>query len=86
MFGYILECYLNIFLWYVSIQYIESWIDMKNTNKDQTKDHIVMHLRLNKELANEIDEFTDSYNFTNRTDAVRFLISSGLKQFKNDKT
>jgi len=41
-----------------------------------------VHLRLKKELLKEIDEFTESYHFTNRTDAMRFLIGLGLRYQK----
>ena len=54
----------------------------KNNDHKKEKEYNVIHLRVSAELSKEIDEFTESYNFTNRTDAVRFLISSGLKQFK----
>lgn len=59
----------------------------KKTIKDRRKDKdfTTIHLRINTDLLNEIDDFTDSYNFMNRTDAVRFLISSGLKNFDDEK-
>lgn len=42
-----------------------------------------IHLKLNEELLSEIDDFTVDYHFLNRTDAMRFLLSSGLKaQYK----
>lgn len=44
-----------------------------------------IHLKLNEELLSEIDDFTVDYHFLNRTDAMRFLLSSGLKaQYKKE--
>ncbi|MGH2319815.1 hypothetical protein ACRC6Q_19045 [Planococcus sp. SE5232] len=45
-----------------------------------------IHLKLNEELLSEIDDFTVDYHFLNRTDAMRFLLSSGLKsQYKKEE-
>ncbi len=38
-----------------------------------------IHLKVGEDLLNEIDTFTEEYHFTNRTDAMRFLLVSGLK-------
>lgn len=54
----------------------------QNKKKDKPKEFSIIHLRINEELIEEIDAFADEYNFMNRTDAVRFLISSGLKNHK----
>lgn len=51
-------------------------------SKEKSKDFSTIHLRINEDLIDEIDEFANEYNFMNRTDAVRFLISSGLKNHK----
>lgn len=51
------------------------------TNKSNNITQSV-HLRLKKELLKEIDEFTESYHFSNRTDAMRFLIGLGLRYQK----
>lgn len=48
-----------------------------NTNQSRS-----VHLRLNPDLLKEIDEFTDEYYFTNRTEAMRFLIVTGLKHHR----
>lgn len=47
-----------------------------NSKQTQTKS---VHLRLNTELIKEIDSFSDEYKFTNRTEAIRFLIVHGIK-------
>ncbi|WP_186673512.1 ribbon-helix-helix domain-containing protein [Sporosarcina sp. BP05] len=64
--------------------------DFKNMNKDEDKEkdkkkYTTMNLRVPTALINEVDQFTEDYNFMNRTDAVRFLISKGLKDFQPDK-
>ncbi|MDJ0333277.1 hypothetical protein [Planococcus sp. S3-L1] len=38
-----------------------------------------IHLKVSEELLSEIDNFTQEYHFTNRTDAMRFLMVSGMK-------
>lgn len=38
-----------------------------------------VHLRIQKDFLNEIDLFTKEYRFQSRTDALRFLIATGLK-------
>lgn len=53
-----------------------------NKKTSKPKDFSTIHLRISEELIQEIDQFADEYNFMNRTDAVRFLISSGLKNHK----
>lgn len=64
--------------------------DFKNMNKDEDKEkgkrkYSTIHLRVPTELVGEVDQFTEDYNFMNRTDAVRFLISKGLKDFQPNK-
>lgn len=46
----------------------------ENENKSQS-----VHLRIQKDFLNEIDQFTEEYRFQSRTDALRFLIATGLK-------
>lgn len=41
-----------------------------------------IHLRLNLDLLKKIDDFTEEYYFRNRTDAMRFLIATGLKYYR----
>ena len=56
--------------------------DDNQVEKTQLKS---IHLKLNEELLSEIDDFTVDYHFLNRTDAMRFLLSSGLKaQYKKE--
>lgn len=50
--------------------------DENQVEKTQPKP---IHLKLNEELLSEIDDFTKDYHFTNRTDAMRYLLASGLK-------
>lgn len=38
-----------------------------------------IHLKVGEGLLSEIDQFTKDYHFTNRTDAMRYLLASGLK-------
>lgn len=47
------------------------------TKKDNVSQSI--HLRIQKDFLNEIDSFTKEYRFQSRTDALRFLIATGLK-------
>lgn len=46
----------------------------KKSNNSQS-----LHLRLQKDFLDEIDQFTEEFRFQSRTDALRFLIASGLK-------
>lgn len=56
--------------------------DENQVEKTQLKS---IHLKLNEDLLSEIDDFTVDYHFLNRTDAMRFLLSSGLKaQYKKE--
>lgn len=57
--------------------------DDNQVEKTQLKS---IHLKLNEELLSEIDAFTVDYHFLNRTDAMRFLLSSGLKAQYKDKS
>ena len=62
--------------------------DFENMKKDDKPDkhsYTNIHLRIPDSLIKEIDGFSEDYNFMNRTDAVRFLISKGLKDFQTDK-
>ncbi|WP_432356110.1 ribbon-helix-helix domain-containing protein [Sporosarcina sp. A2] len=62
--------------------------DFENMKKDEEKDkkkYTTMNLRIPTALINDVDQFTEDYNFMNRTDAVRFLISKGLKDFQPNK-
>ncbi len=57
--------------------------DFKNMDKDSDKKkYVTMNLRVPTSLIEEVDQFIGDYNFMNRTDAVRFLISKGLKDFQ----
>jgi len=42
-----------------------------------------IHLKLTKDFLNDLDNYTKEFNFTNRTEAMRFLLSVGLKYQKN---
>lgn len=59
---------------------------MKNENHQVEKTQLKsIHLKLSEDLLKEIDRFTEEYHFLNRTDAMRFLLSSGLKaQLRNE--
>ena len=59
-------------------------IPLKNDENQVEKTQLKpIHLKLNEDLLSEIDDFTVDYHFLNRTDAMRFLLSSGLKaQYK----
>ena len=62
--------------------------DFENMKKNEEKDkkkYTTMNLRIPTTLINDVDQFTEEYNFMNRTDAVRFLISKGLKDFQPNK-
>jgi len=37
-----------------------------------------VHLRLNEELLQNVDMFTEKFYFNNRTEALRYLIALGL--------
>lgn len=37
-----------------------------------------VHLRLNHDLLEHVDSFTDKFFFNNRTEALRYLIALGL--------
>lgn len=55
-------------------------IPLKNDENQVEKTQLKpIHLKLNEELLSEIDNFTKDYHFTNRTDAMRYLLASGLK-------
>lgn len=41
-----------------------------------------VHLRLNKVFLDEIDQFAKEFRFSNRTDAMRYLLVLGLKYQK----
>lgn len=58
--------------------------EMNNDDETEKKKYNTMHLRVPSALVKEVDQFTVDYNFMNRTDAVRFLISKGLKDFQKD--
>lgn len=45
-------------------------MENKNTNS--------VHLRLTNDLLEDIDKFTDKFNFSSRTEALRYLITLGL--------
>lgn len=51
----------------------------KNENPVEKTQVKPIHLKVNEELLSDIDKFTKDYHFTNRTDAMRFLLASGLK-------
>ncbi|TCP24451.1 hypothetical protein EV207_12511 [Scopulibacillus darangshiensis] len=53
---------------------------MKNEKKPDEFSSI--HIKLSNKFLNELDEFTTSFNFTNRTEAMRYLLSLGLKYQK----
>lgn len=46
------------------------------TNKIETQS---VHLRLKEDLLDEIDNFTKDLHFSNRTEAMRYLLALGLK-------
>ncbi len=56
---------------------------MCNQDNDKTQS---IHLRIKKDFLDEIDEFTKDFRFSNRTDAMRYLMVLGLKyqQTAND--
>lgn len=37
-----------------------------------------IHLRLNENLLNSVDNFTNKFYFNNRTEALRYLVALGL--------
>jgi len=41
-----------------------------------------IHLRIKKDFLDEIDQFTKEFRFSNRTDAMRYLMVLGLKYQK----
>lgn len=43
---------------------------------DKTTNSI--HVRFNKDLLDKVDNFTDKFHFSSRTEAIRYLISLGL--------
>lgn len=44
-----------------------------------------VHLRLDKDFLEEIENFSSEYRFKSRTDALRFLIATGLKYHETAK-
>lgn len=49
---------------------------------DKDKELKSVHIRLSDKLLKDIDKFTSEFYFTSRTDAMRFLLGSGLKYQK----
>lgn len=49
------------------------------TSNDEENKLQSIHLRLDKQFIQEIDRFSKEYRFNTRTDAMRFLLASGLK-------
>jgi len=56
---------------------MKAGLNMTSNNKDNKLQSI--HLRLDKKFVEEIDHFSKEHRFHTRTDAIRFLLSSGLK-------
>lgn len=61
------------------------FMNMKKQDEPEKQNYTTMHLRVPETLIKEVDDFADDYNFMNRSDAVRFLISKGLKDFQKNK-
>lgn len=49
------------------------------TSGREKKELKPVHLRLDEEFLKEIDQFSKEHRFNTRTDAMRFLLSTGLK-------
>ena len=62
------------------MQRVGKKLDQKGDGKKNTP----LNLSFPAELVNEIDKFKTSYNFTNRTDAIRFLVTVGLKNMTGE--
>ena len=60
-------------------------INMENKGLEpQKKSELTsIHLKVTKEFLSDLDNYTKEFNFTNRTEAMRFLLSVGLKYQKN---
>lgn len=52
---------------------------VSNENRSDNKITNSIHLRIKDDLLEEIDAFTKDFHFSNRTDAMRFLLAMGLK-------
>ncbi|MFG6121138.1 ribbon-helix-helix domain-containing protein [Thalassobacillus sp. B23F22_16] len=49
------------------------------TSDRERKELKPVHLRLDEDFLKEIDQFSKEYRFNTRTDAMRFLLATGLK-------